>query len=55
MLDTMIEYMKLHIISLEQDLEEYNSEDDTGYLQLGAAISTARHFIEVAKEIKNGN
>ena len=51
MFDELIEYIKIHIISLEQDLEKYSSEDDIGYLQTEASISTAQHILSVAKEI----
>ena len=50
-MESLIEYMKLHIISLEQDLDKYNSEDDIGYLQIEAAISTAQHLLSVATDI----
>ena len=46
----MIEYMKLHLISLEQDLETYYSEDDGGYLQTMASIETVQHLLEVAND-----
>ena len=45
------EYIKLHIISLEQDLETYYSEDDAGYLQTEASIETAQHLLSVAEDI----
>lgn len=51
----LINYMKIHLISLEQDLEAFNSEDDIGYLETNAAISTTRHLLEVAEGIANGN
>ena len=47
----LIEYMKLHIISLEQDLETYYSEDDGGYLQTIASIETAQHLLSVVEDI----
>jgi hypothetical protein len=51
MSNELIEYMKLHIISLEQDLETYYSEDDGGYLQTMASIETAQHLLSVAEGI----
>jgi hypothetical protein len=53
---TMIEYIKIHIISLEQDLEaalnheplednEYDPSDD--YFE--GALDTARHLLSVAE------
>jgi hypothetical protein len=47
----LIEYIKIHIISLEQDLETYYSEDDGGYLQTIASIETAQHLLSVAADI----
>mgnify|MGYP003704358221 FL=1 len=47
----LIEYMRIHLISLEQDLDKYNSEDDIGYLQIEASISTAQHLMSVANDI----
>jgi len=47
----LVEYIKLHIISLEQDLETYYSEDDGGYLQTIASIETAQHLLSVAEDI----
>lgn len=47
----LVEYIKLHIISLEQDLETYYSEDDGGYLQTMASIETAQHLLSVAEDI----
>ncbi len=46
----LIEYIKIHIISLEQDLETYYSEDDGGYLQTMASIETVQHLLEVAND-----
>jgi hypothetical protein len=53
-MNQLIEYMKIHLISLEQDLEKYDSEDDIGYLQTEAAISTAAHLLSVADDILSG-
>ena len=47
----LVEYIKLHIISLEQDLEEYYSEDDGGYLQTIASIETSQHLLSVVEDI----
>jgi hypothetical protein len=52
---SLIEYIKIHIISLEQDLEQYLSEDDIGYLENSAAISTSRHILSVAEDILNND
>jgi hypothetical protein len=50
---SFIEYMKIHLISLEQDLEKYLSEDDIGYLETSAAISATQHLLSVATDIMN--
>ncbi len=50
-MNELIEYLMLHIISLEQDLETYYSEDDGGYLQTEASIETAQHLLSVAHDI----
>lgn len=50
---TFIEYMKIHLVSLEQDLKKYSSEDDIGYLETYAAISTTEHLLSVAYDIMN--
>ena len=50
-MNELIEYIKIHIISLEQDLETYSSEDDIGYLQTEASIETAQHVLSVAEDI----
>jgi hypothetical protein len=51
-----MEYVKLHILSLEQDLEKYASEDNIGYLETMAALSTATHLLTVYGDLLyNGN
>jgi len=47
----LTEYIKLHIISLEQDLDLYSSEDSIGYKQTMAGISTSAHILSVAYDI----
>jgi hypothetical protein len=64
MLDKLIEYMKIHIISLEQDLEGISSEMelldpsskdynelDFEYNHMAGQILNARHFLSVANDI----
>jgi hypothetical protein len=64
MLDKLIEYMKIHIISLEQDLEGISSEMelldpsskeytelDFEYNHTAGQILNARHFLSVATDI----
>jgi len=43
------EYMKLHVISLEQDLE--NALHGDGYEFLEGCIETAQHLLSVAEDI----
>jgi len=47
----LIEYIKLHILSLEQDMEKYYSEDDVGYTEINAALDTSRQILSVAYDI----
>ena len=53
MYNELIEYIKIHQISLIQDLEKYTSEDDTGYIETIASITTTRHLLSVANDIMN--
>lgn len=65
MSNQLIEYMKLHLISLEQDsahiekaMDEYDNYEDDAYTELeiedistnGQIIATS-HLLEVAKEM----
>ena len=50
-----LEYIKIYLISLEQDLEKYSSEDDIGYLETSAAISATEHLLSVATDIMNSS
>lgn len=52
MSDQFEEYVKLHMISLEQDMQKYTHEDDPGYLEANAALSTAAHLLTVYSDIK---
>lgn len=48
-LNTLQEYIKLNIISLEQDLENEDGADSiVPYLE--GAIHVSRHYLEVASE-----
>ena len=50
-MDKMIEYMKIHILSLYQDIEKYDKDENSrGYIEHMAAIVTAHHLLEVANE-----
>ena len=52
-----LEYMKLHLISLEQDLEIIKSKSDlTGaHYVKQAEIDTTKHFLSVATDIMNSS
>jgi hypothetical protein len=47
-----MEYVKLHMLSLEQDMQKLESEDIVPYRQLEAAWSTAAHLLAVYSDIK---
>ncbi len=47
----LIEYMKLHLISLEQDLDKHEATDTLLVEYLKGSIDTARHLLSVAEDI----
>ena len=53
--DKLIEYMKLHLISLEQDLEKIEDHEVTneGYPKeyIQGAIAVLNHILEVSDEL----
>ena len=51
-MNELIEYIKIHIISLEQDL---NNIDGADYMlpYLEGAIAVSRHYLSVAEDILN--
>lgn len=49
-LNYLIEYMKLHIISLEQDLERIDYTELHLHRVKQAEIDTARHLLSVADD-----
>lgn len=51
-LPEFMEYMKLHLISLEQDLE--NALMGEGYELLEGQIIATRHLLSVAQDILDG-
>jgi hypothetical protein len=54
----MIAYIKLHILSLEQDMEKYYSgiRFAVGDIHSKAvALDTSRHFLSVAEDILSKN
>lgn len=48
-IEQLIEYMKIHLISIEQDMQKLSSEDIVPYRQLEAAWSTTSHLISIAE------
>jgi hypothetical protein len=48
-MNQLIEYMKLHLISLEQDLD--NALHGEGYENLEGQIFATRHLLSVAEDI----
>jgi hypothetical protein len=56
-MNKLIEYMKLHLISLEQDLEKSKSDEATDEEYFGAdtyyegAIVATRHLLSVASDM----
>jgi hypothetical protein len=52
MFDELIEYLNIHIISLEQDLEKIDYVNAHHFYRVKQAeIETSRHILEVAQEI----
>ena len=47
----LIEYMKLHLISLEQDLENHRPEDVLLVEQIEGQIIATRHLLETMEEM----
>lgn len=50
-MNQLIEYIKIHIISLEQDIDIciYNNDSDHDIDYLNGAINTCRHLLSVAE------
>jgi hypothetical protein len=48
--DPLIEYIKLHIISLEQDMDNKPLTDKKFYQAIGA-IDVLNHILDVAQEL----
>ena len=53
--DKLIEYMKIHLISLEQDLEIIQSKSDLvgAHYVKKAEIEIVKHLLSVATDIMN--
>jgi hypothetical protein len=50
-MNTLIEYLKIHIISLEQDLDKFPDGDTDSILHLNGQILATRHILSVAEGI----
>jgi hypothetical protein len=50
-----LEYMKLHLISLEQDLDKHRPEDTLLVEYIEGQIEATRHLLSVATDIMNNN
>jgi len=50
---TFLEYMKLHLISLEQDLDKHRPEDVLLVEYIEGQIVATRHLLSVATDIMN--
>ena len=50
-MNTLIEYLKIHIISLEQDLDKFPDGDTYALLHLNGQIFATRHILSVAEDI----
>jgi hypothetical protein len=48
---TFIEYMKLHLISLEQDKEKVSPNDEYSRCVVAGQIEATRHLLSVANDI----
>jgi hypothetical protein len=53
MINNLIEYMKIHLISLNQDLE--NVLQGEGYDYLKGQIKATEHLLSVAEDILNND
>ena len=50
---TFLEYMKLHLISLEQDLKD--NPDSINVIDIPGQIHATRHLLSVATDIMNSS
>jgi hypothetical protein len=50
-----IEYMKLHLISLEQDKEKISINDEYSRCVVAGQIEATRHLLSVATDIMNSS
>ena len=52
-LKKLIEYIKIHLISLEQDLDRFPDGDMDSVLHMNGQIYATRHLLSVAEDILN--
>jgi hypothetical protein len=50
-----LEYMKLHLISLEQDKEKLSINDEHSRCVVAGQIEATRHLLSVATDIMNNS
>ncbi len=50
-----LEYMKLHLISLEQDLDKHRPEDVLLVEYIEGQIEATKHLLSVATDIMNNS
>lgn len=50
-----LEYMKLHLISLNQDLDKHRPEDTLLVEYIEGQIDATRHLLSVATDIMNAS
>ena len=50
-----LEYMKLHLISLEQDLDKHRPEDVLLVEYIEGQIEATKHLLSVATDIMNSS
>lgn len=53
MINNLIEYMKIHLISLNQDMESHDNPETK--IHLDGQITTTRHFLSVAEDMLNND
>ena len=52
-ISAFIEYIKIHIISLEQDLDHFPDGDINSVLHMNGQLYATRHLLSVATDILN--
>lgn len=52
-MNELIEYIKIHIISLEQDYDKFPDGDRDSVIHLNGQLLATRHLLSVAQDILN--